>query len=39
VKTDATTLARVLDSVARWFEVAPEEVRDAFEFEAGLLAA
>jgi len=28
-----------IESVARWFEVAPEEVRDAVEFEAGLLAA
>jgi uncharacterized protein (DUF433 family) len=28
-----------VESVARWFEVAPEEVRDATEFEAGLLAA
>ena len=28
-----------IESVARWFEVAPEEVRDAVEFEARLLAA
>jgi uncharacterized protein (DUF433 family) len=28
-----------IESVARWFEVAPEEVRDAVKFEAGLLAA
>jgi uncharacterized protein (DUF433 family) len=28
-----------VESVARWFEVAPEEVRDAMEFEARLLAA
>jgi uncharacterized protein (DUF433 family)/DNA-binding transcriptional MerR regulator len=28
-----------IESVARWFEVAPDEVRDAVEFEARLLAA
>jgi uncharacterized protein (DUF433 family) len=28
-----------VESVARWFEVSPDEVRDALEFEAGLLAA
>jgi len=28
-----------IESVARWYEVAPEEVRDAVEFEAQLLAA
>lgn len=28
-----------IESVARWFEVSPEEVRDAVEFESGLRAA